>query len=284
MQITTFWPGDNQLGEGPHWDETRQCLWWVDILGKTIFRADATGDSVQQWPVPELVGFALPRPDGTMWLGYQSGLHVGQLHPNGTLTVDRTDTFMDDADRLRFNDGCVDKNGNLYATTMDMRATEPLGQLRRYDYLTGSMAVLTGGFTIGNGPALSPDQSLLCVVETIGHAARPKGVYVAQLTGAGLTGEHRLIDWPATDTSPDGVSTDGAGNLWVGEWGGSTLRQFSPGGTQLQAIELPVLNPTKAALDPHRNTLFVTSARDGLTDGQLAQHPLTGSVLAIEVD
>lgn len=281
MPINTFWQGDNQLGEGPYWDRAAPCLWWVDILGKTIFRSTTAGDDVQRWAVPELIGFALPRPDGTHWLGYQSGLHIGQLHPNGTVTATRVDTFPENSHRLRFNDGCVDSDGNLYATTMDMQSVAPLGQLRRYECSTNAMTVLADGFVIGNGPALSSDELLLYVVETIGQADRPKGVYVAGIIPTGLTNERRLIDWPDPDTFPDGVSTDAAGNLWVGEWAGSALRQFAPDGTLLRAIALPVLNPTKAAHDPQTETLFVTSARNSLTAQQLAAYPLTGSILAI---
>ncbi|MBO0931980.1 SMP-30/gluconolactonase/LRE family protein [Fibrella aquatilis] len=281
MQISTFWQGNNQLGEGPYWDQANRCLWWVDILGKTIFRATERGDAVQQWLVPELVGFALPRPDGTHWLGYQSGLHVGKLHPDGTLTTTRVDAFTDHADRLRFNDGCVDSAGNLYATTMDMQGTEPLGTLRRYAYSTNAMTVLSTGYVVGNGPALSLDESVLYMVETIGHAKRPKAVYAAQLTQQGLTPDRLIIVWPDADTYPDGVCTDQAGNLWVGEWGGTTLRQFLPDGMLLHAIALPVMNPTKVAIDPRTNGLLVTTARVGLTTEQLATYPLTGSVLLV---
>jgi len=283
MPIATFWAGANQLGEGPHWDNAHQCLWWVDILGKAIFRADVTGKNLERWHVPERIGFALPRPDGTFWLGYESGLHVGHLLSVGMLIAKRVDEFSENADRLRFNDGCVDSAGNLYATTMDMHATHALGQLRCYAYPTGAMTVLSDEFVIGNGPALSPDQSQLYVVETVGHTGRPKGVYVAQRAQAGLTDEHLLIDWSVADTLPDGVTTDAAGNLWVGEWGGTTLRQFAPDGALRRAISLPVWNPTKVAINPSTYTLFVTSASDGLTTGQMAQHPLTGSVLAISL-
>lgn len=284
MQISTFWQGNNQLGEGPCWDQANHCLWWVDILGKTIFQATERGDSVQQWPVPELVGFALPRPDGTHWLGYQSGLHIGQLHPDGTLTATRVDAFTEHADRLRFNDACLDSAGNLYATTMDMQGTAPLGTLRRYDYATNAMTVLSDGYVIGNGPALSPDESRLYVVETAGHAKRPKGVYLIDYFDNDAPHEQQFIDWPDANTAPDGVCTDEHGNLWVGEWGGSTLRQFDPTGTLQQAIDLPVLNPTKVAMNPQTNELLVTTAQVGLTEEQLATYPLTGSVLAVYPD
>jgi sugar lactone lactonase YvrE len=61
------------------------------------------------------------------------------------------------------------------------------------------------------------------------------------------------------------------------------LRRYAPDGALVEVIELPVPRPTSCAFGgPRLTTLFITSARDGLTDSQLEAAPLSGSLLALE--
>lgn len=289
--VSLFVEARCELGEGPVWDHVRQCLWWVDITNRTIYRADPLGyrpgQHVRTWVVDELIGFVLPHPDGSLWAGLQSGLHRLTLTADGDVSVDRL-TYLDGdhpTSRIRFNDACVAANGVLYATTMDMDVEEPLGQLHRYAHFGQRQAqVLLDGFVVGNGPALSPDETVLYVNETHGHANRAKGVYRAPISPDGQLGSESLfIDWRGYDGSPDGVTVDQQGNLWVGGYGSRFVFQFSPAGTLLRQIELPAWNITKPALGPDPHTLFVTSARQGLSNEQLAEFPLTGSVWRVTV-
>ena len=83
-------------------------------------------------------------------------------------------------------------------------------------------------------------------------------------------------------SSPDGVITDGDGNLWLGEFAGNVLRCFSAAGEQTAAIPLPAWNVTKAAFGGERgDRLYVTSARYGVDDEMLARYPDTGGILEI---
>lgn len=283
--VSLFVEAACELGEGPVWDHVRQCLWWVDITNCTIYRADPTGHHVRSWVVDELVGFVLPHPDGTLWAGLQSGLHRVTLQADGGLSVDRL-TYLKPAanHQIRFNDGWVDRNGVLYATTMDMDVEEPIGELHRYaDFSQRHADLLVDGFVVGNGPALSPDEQTLYVNETNGHPDRKKGVYQAPLSPDGKLGPLTLlIDWQY-EGSPDGVTVDRAGNLWVGGYGSREVHQFAPDGSLLRTIEIPAWNITKPAIGPDPHTVFVTSARQGLSEEQLAQFPQTGSVWRIKL-
>src|SRR5690606_3548000 len=87
----------------------------------------------------------------------------------------------------------------------------------------------------------------------------------------------------ADDGYPDGMAVDEQGSLWCAMWAGRKLVRLSAVGHVQEQLALPVSNPTKCAFGgANGTTLFVTSARKGLSYKQLAEEPLAGSLLAIE--
>ena len=285
-RISCFVDARCSLGEGPIWDKERNGLWWVDIVDQRIYFAEASGQPVQHWIMPEPVGFVIPRANGQLWAGFKSGLHLLTLSSTHPFSIQRLNYIDADNPSIRFNDATIDTQGNLYAATMDMQTQEPLGTIMRYslnpDGQLVPTIVLAKDFIVANGPALSPDNQTIYMLESNGHPGRSKGVWRASIGDDGrLKAETLWLDWPY-EGSPDGGTTDSAGNLWLGHYGGDTIRQYSAEGQLLQAIQLPVINPTKIAIHPD-GALFVTSARDGASDQQLIDCPLTGSVLKIHI-
>jgi xylono-1,5-lactonase len=260
------------LGEGPVWDAGSSRLYWVDILENRIYRHDPANGRTESWTTPEHVGFVLAGADGSLLAGFESGLHRVALDPDGTVTASRIDRI--DADDVRFNDATCDREGRIWACT--------LRRYYRYDTELNRCTV-DERYLVANGPALSPDGRVLYTVETSGHAGRPKGVYVSQVTrSGGLERQRLLIAWDAHTSSPDGIVTDRDGNLWLGEFHGNVLRCFNAAGEQTAAIALPAWNVTKAAFGGERgDLLYVTSARYGVDDETLANYPDTGGVVEI---
>ena len=279
MQIDSFFAGNLQLGEGIYVDQRHNHVWWVDILERRVYRSSADGSDLQTWETPELVGFVLPHPDGERyWLGLKSGPHAARLADGLPPDLERLDTIDTTSPQIRVNDGSLSSDGqSLYVTTMDMNVKEPLGRLFCYDQ-RGNATELSTNFIISNGPAVSASEPVVYVAESEGHAGRPKGVYRVDLHAATPI-ETTLIEWPYGG-SPDGVSMDASGTLWVGEYGSNCIRQFTTQGHLLRTIKLPALNVTKVASVSNR--LYVTSAADGVTDDQRRQYPLTGHVLVLD--
>lgn len=276
--ITPLYSHRHSLGEGAFWHAETEQLWWVDILEKQIYNSDPEGHKLRQWAMPELVGFVLPRPDGRFWVGLQSGLHIADLSEQGNARLERVDRLEHPEGEVRFNDAGLGPQGSLYASTMAMDAKSVLGTVMQYDF-DGNRTIVAEGFVIGNGPLWHPEVGLL-MVETEGHPNRPKGIY-ARHPATSDQAETTWHQWP-WDSSPDGISVDARGNVWVGGYGGHTIRQFSPAGQLLQSIDLPALNPTKIAALPD-GQLFVTTANTGVSDEQRGQYPMTGQVLMIRL-
>ena len=67
--------------------------------------------------------------------------------------------------------------------------------------------------------------------------------------------------------------------LWLAVWGRGQVRRLSPSGELLTTIGVPAPHTTSVAfVGPDLDRLLVTTARDELTEDQLAEHPLSGSL------
>jgi len=82
---------------------------------------------------------------------------------------------------------------------------------------------------------------------------------------------------------PDGTAVDADGYLWNAQWGGWRIVRYAPDGRIDRIVEMPVAQPTSCAFGgPDLRTLYVTSARDELSDAELAGQPLAGGLFAFE--
>ncbi|MBV9048989.1 MAG: SMP-30/gluconolactonase/LRE family protein, partial [Solirubrobacterales bacterium] len=99
----------------------------------------------------------------------------------------------------------------------------------------------------------------------------------------GTISDHRtLVELDRGRGTPDGLTVDEEGGVWVALWDGGAVNRYASDGSLLETVELPVQRPTSCAFGgPELTTLFVTSAREGLDDRALADQPAAGRVLAI---
>ena len=83
----------------------------------------------------------------------------------------------------------------------------------------------------------------------------------------------------------DGSVIDSEGYMWNARWDGSCVLRIAPDGRIDRQIDLPVSRATCPAFGgDDLRTLYITSARSGLTPEQLEREPLAGGVFAIRVD
>lgn len=264
------------LGEGPVWDETRGCLWWVDILENRIYQYNSNTKKIEWWETPEHVGFIVLKKEGGFVAGLKSGLHHVELRKKHQVTVTRIDRVDEHKECIRFNDGMLDRFGRIWGCTMDMKQKEPFGKYYCYDR-EWNRTVKDEGYIVANGPAVSPDGLTVYTVETVGGPGRKKGIF-----SLSMGKREELIAWSNYSSFPDGIICDATGNLWIGEFGGNKLRYFSSTGNLLHEIEMPAWNVTKPAFSGcDRKTLFVTTARHAAGEQILEQYPLTGGVFEI---
>ena len=84
---------------------------------------------------------------------------------------------------------------------------------------------------------------------------------------------------------PDGAAMDSQGNYWVAMFEGARLLQFSPVGSLLREVKLPVRCATMPAFGgDDLKTLFITTARQNRPPSELEAQPWAGCVLQMRVE
>ncbi|SNS77696.1 Sugar lactone lactonase YvrE [Noviherbaspirillum humi] len=277
-RLECVWDAHAQLGEGPMWSVREQALYWVDILGHRLHRFSPR-DGRRTWQFEQNISTLAERADG-------NGLMVTLRHgfarfdpASGELTP--LHQVEHDQPGNRFNDGKCDSRGRFWAGTMHFDGKEPTGSLYRYTQEHGHVQV-DSGYVVTNGPAWSGDG------RTMYHNDSVNGrVYAFDFDpDTGEAGNKRLfLQFGPEDGSPDGMTTDAEGGLWIAHWGASRITRHDPQGKVLQTIALPCSQITSCAFGgPDLKTLYITSAAVGLSPEQLAKEPQAGGLFAIGLD
>lgn len=244
------------LGEGPLWDTRDGLLYWVDILGKKIWRSDADGNGLVSWPVPEHIGAMSLREAGGAVLALRNGFHSFDFETGECAPIIDPEAGQDGT---RFNDGKTDRRGRFIAGSMDYGESNPLGS---FYSLSPEMkcSTLGSGVVIFNAPCWSPDDKIFY------HADSARGsLYASDYDiASGTISNTRVFVGPeVAPGAPDGATVDAEGFLWSARWGAGCVVRFAPNGSIDRVIEVPANKTTSCAFGgPALDRLYITSMVD----------------------
>lgn len=252
----------DRLGEGPYWHAPEGALYWVDILDKRVNRLLLADGRVDSWEMPEMVGWVIARRDAPGFLaGLRSGVKAVAFDPPA---VEPFADLPEHSPRNRMNDAKADRNGFVWAGTMPVTADRPTGNLHRIAP-DGTVEIADGPYTIANGPAISPDGRWLFHTDT-----KLRETYRFPLHDDGTLGRKEL--WLRFDEAwgtPDGMTFDAEGGLWIAHWGGSRVSRFDGDARIERDVRLPASQITSMAFAGDAlDRMFVTSAGDGVDEPQ----------------
>ena len=109
-------------------------------------------------------------------------------------------------------------------------------------------------------------------------------VYDFDLFPGTISNRRPFIMLDANDGTPDGLTVDEEGCLWVAVWDAWRVSRYSPDGRELLRIRMPVPRPTSCCFGgANLDTLYVTSASIRLGEQTLASAPQSGSLFAIRI-
>jgi sugar lactone lactonase YvrE len=288
----TLHPTPYELGESPFWHPQEQLLYWVDIPGKKILRAQADGGALQVWNMPSEPGCIAPAASGGLVIALRHGVFSartwgGALEPVAVLPYDPA--------TVRANDGKCDALGRFWVGTIDEPKASRAAALFSIDARQSGQAVVqrqAGDALTGNGLAWAPDDRTVYWADTPHHIVHAWDYALA----SNALSAHRTflqfapkpVGWTFEDASyqgrPDGAAVDVMGNYWVAMFEGGRICQFAPDGALLAQYATPAQCPTMPCFGgPDMQTLFVTTARHGRSAGELAHFPESGCVFSTRV-
>lgn len=276
--VTVAHATNHILGEGVVWDDRQQVVWWTDIPGKKLWRLNPLDGQAVHWEMPErLASFALCETDGWLLLALASRLAF--FHPQTEQLVHLRDVEKDLPTRT--NDGVCDRQGRFVFGTMHEPAhgdRQAVGGFYRLDHALALERLPLPDVAISNSIAFSPsgDRMYFCDSPT-------RKIFYCDYGDA--LGEPRLfVDLGDARGVPDGSTVDADGALWNAQWGLHRVVRYLPDGSLDRIINLPASQPTKPAFGGAAlATLFVTSARDGLSPEQIANDPQAGYLFSHDV-
>nr|WP_242035113.1 SMP-30/gluconolactonase/LRE family protein [Mesobacillus harenae] len=265
------------LGEGSCWDNTNQLLYWVDILEKKVnLYNPATGDN-RVIPLDQSVGAIVPRKSGGAVVALEKGFHFLNFDTEEVSPIFNPEEHMQEN---RFNDGKCDPSGRFWAGTMDVAGKKEKGALYCVETDLNVSKKLTD-ISISNGLAWSPDHKYMYFIDT---PTKKVVRFNYGLETGRIENPLEIVRFSKGEGNPDGMTIDEEGMLWIAHWGGARVSRWNPStGEQLTVIPIPALNVTSCTFGgSDLSELYITTARTGLADKDLAIYPNTGGVFKIK--
>lgn len=250
----------------------------MDIVGNKLWRLESGDNTVTSWDTPRFPAcLALSGQDellvtGRSWSA-QFDAARGAWRDISTTGID----FNSE----RFNDGRVDARGRWWVGSMDRHLKSAAGGIyclqRPWHWQR-----LRDGIGLGNGLGWSPDGRWMYITDTWAKTIYRHG-FDAQ-SGRIEAGTPWVVAAPG-EGGPDGLTVDAEGFVWSAQFDRAAIHRYAPDGTLVSELALPVQRPTSVTFGGAAlRTLYVTTACMGLSDADLAAHPLSGHLLSLPCD
>lgn len=263
----------SELAEGPLWDERTNSILWVDILKGDVHELEITSKSIKTYALNQCVGSVALSQKGNLLMAAQNGL---ALYTRSAKPVKTSGNLSAIKPGFRFNDGKCGPDGRFWVGILSEKEEVSKGSL----YKAGPALNLVKSMkdlTIPNGMAWSKDGNTFYFIDT---PTQQIISYNFKKSSGTMTSPKVVISVSAEDGAPDGMTIDQEDMLWTAQWNGWKILRWNPvTGEKLYELNLPVAKVTSCCFGgKHLTDLYITTARIGLTDQELRQQPLAGSL------
>ncbi|MCX5580056.1 IclR family transcriptional regulator domain-containing protein [Kaistia terrae] len=260
---TTISTAQAFLGASALWHARTAAMVWIDQLGPAVHWHDATPTSITLDTLDRRIDGAFLTADGVVLLtrgvailvnrdGTQRRLHLGaEFQASAVRTDPRGRVWV-----AEFN---TERNVSVIGLLTPTGPSEPLWEL------SGEVTSL----------AISSDGAAF-------YAAVPGRNTIYVMNEA--DGRKRVFSrLPEATGAPMGLALDAEDRLWVGAYEGWSVVRLDADGEFERVVPLPVPTPTSLAFGgPDLSTLYITSARSGLSTETLHNAPQSGRLLALQ--
>jgi len=259
-----------EVGEGPIF--LGNSLLWVDIPVGKIHKTNLENLHTETITLDTQVGAVAPfEADEKIAVACKEGFAT---LANNKLEI--RDPYLSNPD-YRMNDAKCDALGRFWGGSCQLDFESGKGKLHRWEGGEHNK-VMVESLSLPNGIGWNSENTLMYLADSMA-----KKVYVSDFDLADdfVPKFRELI---SIDLGvPDGLSVDVEGCIWLALWGGSQIIRISPQGKILEEHIFPVSQPSSCAFGSD-GTLFVTSARAGISKADLLNEPLAGSLFTLSTN
>jgi len=277
-KVELFKDVKNSLGEGITWSSLNSCIYWLDIMPKSVlFKIDLYSNKLETFDLPEFVTASSIISNNEIALVSNNGVNRFDFKTN---SYERIIDVEKDIPLNRSNDGASDARGRLWFGTMQNNFNKD-GSAKSLDTKSGNLYCLSGNqlnvveknLGIPNTFVWSPDNSKFYFADTIDGSLLE---YKFNLDEGILLDKKNFFNFDRG--APDGSTIDSEGFIWNCRWGGSCVVKIDPKGRVDQIYELPVENVTNCVFGGNDlKTLFITTANNS------GKNKYDGSLFALNV-
>ena len=278
-KVELFKDVKNSLGEGITWSSLNSCIYWLDIMPKSVlFKIDLYSNKLETFDLPEFVTASSIISNNKIALVSNNGVNRFDFN---TKSYERIIDVEKDIPLNRSNDGASDARGRLWFGTMQNNFNKD-GSAKSLDTKSGNLYCLSGNqlnvveknLGIPNTFVWSPDNSKFYFADTIDGSLLE---YKFNLDEGILSDKKFFFNFDRG--APDGSTIDSEGFIWNCRWGGSCVVKIDPKGRVDQIYELPVENVTNCVFGGNDlKTLFITTANNS------DKNKYDGSLFALNVN
>ena len=267
-----------KLAEGPAWDHRLQHLIWVDIEEKQVHLYHPAFDRDDCYQLDKMVGAAVPmKSKGQLLLALSDGLAIFTLAKQSLTYIAETER---EHPGNRFNDGKCDSEGRFWAGTMGLELESGLGALYCV-WPNFSVHPKVKKVTISNGLAWAANGQTMYYIDS---PTQQVVAYEYDPPSGAIGNPKVVIRIPPKLGTPDGMTIDQEGKLWIALWGGYGVGRWDPlTGELLDMLRVNAPHVTSCTFGgPNLDELYITTARSGLTAEQIEAYPNSGGIFWIK--
>ncbi|TIU49231.1 MAG: SMP-30/gluconolactonase/LRE family protein [Mesorhizobium sp.] len=276
-EVSVFSDHVCELGEGPSYDPATDALFWFDIVNGRLLEKSVAGGALKIHELGQMASAIAIIDDKRQLIATETGLFVRDV-ATGRMTL-HTPVEADNP-LTRSNDSRVHPCGALWMGTMGKSEAKGAGSI--YWFFKGELRKLFSGITVSNSICFSGDGALAYYTDTsTGLLMR---VACDPATGLPAGEPNVFVDHRSSKGYVDGSVVDHDGVVWNAVWGGKAVKAYSPDGTLLRQIAMPVTQPScPAFVGAKADRLAVTSAWKGKDEKQRQLDPQAGMTFVLDI-
>lgn len=279
MKATLFYKCTDQTGEAVTWLAATEALLWVDIDERLLHVYRMATGTHEEHILPRMVSAIVPKKgyNDEVLLALQGEIVSYHLE---TRQISHLLALEPNLSEIRPNDGKASPEGRFWLGTMHLSDHNETGALwciepdltihkvRDKQYIPNGIVWNAAGSKM-----YYADSGRGCI-EEYAYDSQTGNIHFLRIA----------VEVPPIYGVPDGMTIDSRGFLWVAHWGGFGVYIWDPEtGNLVNRIEVPVPNVASCTFGGRNGEhLYITTAKAGLSQNELEQYPLSGSLFVAE--